>query len=674
MFRKSLLFILFMVSTLIAVAQSVMTPELMWKLKRVSFVAQSPEGSKIVYRTTVYDFDNNKNITEWFIYDIRTQTKNQWHNFDKSFITWHKEGIYARSGNTLYKSQDMGQTWGAVTTLPEGAMDIQIANNGRWIAYSMEVPAQIKTRGKDIHPDMPNTTARIYNNLDYRHWDTWHEGMVNHVFVRNLDKPGVDVDILQGTDYNTPQKPFGGAEDFIFSPDNTTLIYVCKKKVGKEYALSTNTDIYAYDLNTGKTTNLSKGMMGYDVNPQFNSDGTLLAWLSMERDGYEADKNDLVVMDWRTKQISNRTRKFDMTIDGGFIWSHDNQTLFYNATREARTQAFWVNAVKSNPFNNWSDYQLCFGDYDIQSIHGQYQDYLIVTRTDFNHAAELFLLNLNSGKFTPISEANDDIYNSIALSKVEMRIVKTTHGHDMGVWVIYPPNFNPNKKYPTLLYCQGGPQGAVSQFYSFRWNFQLMAAQGYIVVAPNRTGLPGYGVAWNEAISGDWGGQPMEDYLAAIDELAKEPYVDENRLGAVGASYGGYSVFMLAGIHQNRFKTFIAHCGLFNMRSWYGTTEEMWFANWDLGGSYWQKNPPKAYTLFDPSSYVQYWNTPIMIIQGEKDFRVPIGQGQEAFQAAQLRGIKSRFIVFPDENHWVLKPQNSIVWHREFFKWLKETL
>jgi dipeptidyl aminopeptidase/acylaminoacyl peptidase len=297
-----------------------------------------------------------------------------------------------------------------------------------------------------------------------------------------------------------------------------------------------------------------------------------------------------------------------------------------------------------------------------------------VGRTDFNHATEYFNLDIVKGTMEALTKVNEEAYSQIKMSKSELRMVTTKDGKEMGVWVIYPPDFDSNKKYPTLLYCQGGPQSALTQFYSTRWNFQLMAANGYIVVAPNRRGMPGWGVEWNEAISKDWGGAVMQDYLDAIDEIAKEPYVDNDRLGCVGASYGGYSAFMLAGIHENRFKTFIAHDGLFDMRSWYGTTEELFFANWDLGGNYWDKPTPEAYTKFNPSNYVNNWNTPVFIIQGELDYRVPIGQGLQAFQAAQLKGIKSKLLYYPNENHWVLHPHNGLVWQREFFSWLKETL
>lgn len=656
-------------------AQSVMTPELLWKIGRVGFVAQHPKGHAFLYKVAHYDVSKESASSTYYIYDLKSHTKaptNMMAGYQ--FIQWDDNGIYARKDNALHVSKDEGKTWIRLYDRLDGAMDIRISANGKWLAYSKKVQANL-TLGKDIYPDMPKNSAKIYTDLDYRHWDTWNDGKVNHVFIVNISIPNATpIDLLEGTAYNTPQQPFGGAEDFVFSPDSKTITYVCKKKVGKAYAESTNTDLYEYNLQTGRLTNLSQGMMGYDVHPLYNADGSYIAWLSMARDGYEADKNDLIVMNMKTGVRRNLTADFDMTIDGTFAWSQDGTTLFYTATTQATSQLFYTSILQQEAPRTWKQAQMTKGQHDVTGIYGETNTGVIVSRTDMNHASELFLVDKKSGQMKPLSSANDHIYNNIQLSKVEMHEVQTTHGHDMGVWIIYPPNFDKNKKYPTLLYCQGGPQGAVSQFYSFRWNFQLMAAQGYIVVAPNRTGLPGYGVKWNEDISGDWGGQPMKDYLSAIDYAATLPYVDADRLGAVGASYGGYSVFMLAGIHENRFKSFISHCGLFDMKSWYGTTEELWFANWDLKGNYWQQPQPKSYTAFNPSNYVSKWNTPILIFQGEMDFRVPIEQGLQAFQAAQLQGLKSKLVLFPDENHWILKPQNAMVWHREFFNWLSETL
>jgi dipeptidyl aminopeptidase/acylaminoacyl peptidase len=477
---------------------------------------------------------------------------------------------------------------------------------------------------------------------------------------------------LKGENFDSPQKPFGGDEDYIWSPDSKSIVYVCKKKSGTAYATSTNTDIYEYNLETGKTINRTEGNLGYDTNPKFSPTGNL-SWLQMKRDGFEADKNDIIVS-FKEMKI-NLTANWDGTVES-FLWSADGKKVYFQAPIDGTIQLFEVDfpgLTKKIPVVT----QLTNGDFDVASLVSLSGDTIIVTRTDMNHAAEIYSYNLKKKNWLQLSNINTATYNSLALSKTERRYVTTTDGKQMLVWVILPPNFDVSKKYPTLLYCQGGPQSPLTQFYSFRWNFQLMAAQGYIIVAPNRRGMHGHGVEWNEQISKDWGGQVMDDYLSAIDDVSKEKYVDKTRLGCVGASYGGYSAFYLAGIHNNRFKTFIAHDGVFNTQSMFGTTEEVFFNYWDFGGAYWEKDnaiAQKAYTKFNPINYVEKWNSPILIIQGGNDFRVSIGQSQEAFQAAQMLGIKSRFLYFPEENHWVLKPQNALVWHREFYKWLKETL
>src|SRR5476651_2116809 len=475
--------------------------------------------------------------------------------------------------------------------------------------------------------------------------------------------------------YDVPQKPSGGLEDLIFSPDGKSILYVCKKKTGKEYAQSTNTDIYQYDIATGKTANLSEGNKGYDTNPVFSPDGSKLAWLSMKEDGYEADKNDIIIRDTKTGSKVNLTEKWDESINS-VRFSNDGTKIFFLAVHNGTEQLFQID-LKMSLGSLEAIKQLTSGQWDITTMVAQSANTLIVDRTDMNHAAEMYAVNLYDGSMRQMTTINNPVYNRTKLSKIDERHTKTTDGKDMLSWVIYPPDFNPAKKYPTLLFCQGGPQSALSQGYSFRWNFQLLAAQGYIVIAPNRRGMPGHGVEWNKEISGDWGGQAIKDYLSAIDDIAKEPYVDKSRLGCVGASYGGYSVYMLAGVHNKRFKTFIAHDGLFDLKSWYGATDELWFANKDIGGDYRDKNnkiAQKSYEGFNPSNYVDKWDTPIMIVQGGKDYRVPVEQGLQAFQAAQLRGIKSKLLYLPDENHWVLKPQNALVWQREFFDWLKETL
>jgi len=634
---KKLLLLTVSIMGLTASAQQVMTPELLWKLGRVSALGITKDRKNIVYKVSVPVIEENKSASKFYT-------------------------IPVNGGNAT-----------EVTEYKNLLTDKYISADGKWALTSKEVKID-KVNGKDFYPELEKSNVQIYDGLDYRHWDTWNDGTHNHVgytTVGDNDKKSF-VDIMPNEPYDSPQKPFGGEEDYTWSPDGKSIIYVSKKKAGTAYATSTNTDLYEYNLDTKKTVNLTPNNPGYDTQPAYSPQGDL-TWLQMKHDGYEADKNDIIV---RFKGMDiNLTAAWDGTVDS-FTWSPDGKKVYFLAPTDGTKQLFEVNFPGLTKIAV-TVRQITDGFFDINGITGFSGDKIIVERTDINHASEIFSYDLKKKKWAQLSKVNDAAYAGIALSKTEKRYVTTTDGKKMLVWVVLPPNFDAKKKYPTLLYCQGGPQSALTQFYSFRWNFQVMAAQGYIVVAPNRRGMPGHGVEWNEAISKDWGGQVMNDYLSAIDDVAKEPYVDKARLGAVGASYGGYSVFYLAGIHNNRFKTFISHCGVFNLQSMYGTTEEVFFTNWDSGGPYWEKNnaaAQKTYTQFNPVNNVDKWNTPIFIIQGGIDYRVPIGQGQEAFQAAQLRGIKSRFMVFPEENHWVLKPQNALVWQREFFKWLKETL
>ena len=649
-------------------AQQVMTPEILWTLNKFSVTAVEPSHAGIIYSVGKIDLNTEKTNRQNFYLNFE---KNQILKMDllgkKSIFQWDKNGVYASEGDKIYISKDNGLSWAEFYTIGD-ADNIVISPDGKKVAFSKAVQVE-KLLGKDKYADLPKTTAQIYTDLNHRHWDAWNEGKYNHVFVVSIsDDVSKAKDLLDEQKFDTPQKPSGGSEDFIWSPDSSQLLYVCKKKSGKEYATSTNTDIYTFDLASGKTENITEGMMGYDVNPKFSPDGKSLLWQSMARDGYEADKNDVVVMDWVSKKKTNLTKNWDESVVGDVAWSNDSKMIYFTTAKRGTKQFFALNP-KDAKVNQISD-----GAFDVNEIVAFQNDFAFVTRTDINHNADLFKLNLKDGTMLQITQVNKENYANLTPSKSELKMVKTSDGKEMGVWFHYPPNFDPNKKYPTLLYCQGGPQSALTQYFSTRWNFALMAANGYIVVAPNRRGMPGWGTKWNEDISKDWGGQPMRDYLAAADFAKTLPFVDGSRMGAVGASYGGYSVFMLAGIHENRFKTFIAHDGLFDMKSWYGTTEELWFANWDLGGNYWQNPQPKAYTDYNPSNFVEKWNTPIMVIQGGIDFRVPYEQGQEAFQAAKLKGLKTKFLYFPNENHWVLHPQNGLVWQREFFEWLKETL
>ena len=623
--KKITLIFLTMITTS-GFSQAIMTPEKLWELGRVSALGISKDGKSIIYKVSKPDMVENKLNATYYSIPIK--------------------------GGKATAIEDY-----------KSLLEDKNISNEKTLSHK-EVKIE-KVLGKDFYPELEKSNVQIYDGLDYRHWDTWNEGKHNHVFVN-------DVDIMDNEPYDCPQKPFGGDEDYIFSPDGKKVIYVCKKKAGTAYATSTNTDLYEYDIATKTTKNLTEKNLGYDVAPQFSPNGDL-SWLQMKRDGYEADKNDIIV---RHKGLDiNLTSNWDGTVDS-FTWSEDGRKVYFIAAIDGTKQLFEVNfpgltkiMVRVN--------QLTKEDFDVNGIVGFSDSKIIVTRGDINHASEIYSYDLKSSEWNQITKVNDEVYSKISKCKTERRYLTTTDGKKMLVWVILPPNFDASKKYPTLLYCQGGPQSALTQFYSFRWNFQVMASQGYIVVAPNRRGMPGHGVEWNEKISGDWGGQVMDDYLSAIDDVSKESYVDKERLGAIGASYGGYSVFYLAGIHKNRFKTFISHAGIFNTQSMYGTTEEVFFTNWDSGGAYWEnenKIAQKTFNDFNPITLVNNWNTPIFIIQGGIDYRVPIGQSQEAFQAAQLKGIKSKFMLFPEENHWILKPQNGLVWQREFFKWLEETL
>jgi len=632
---KKLVLIATIIMSTNSFAQEVLSPETLWKLGRVTPLGISVDGKNIVYKVAIPSVEKNKSNAKFYT-------------------------IPVTGGNAV-----------EVKETKDLVKDKNVSPDGKYILSSQEVKTE-NILGKDIYPELKKADAYVYNGLDYRHWDTWNNGSHNHVFYAENKEKAKVIDIMPNEPYDSPQKPFGGDEDYIWSPDGKSIIYVSKKKFGTDYALSTNTDLYEYNIETKTTTNLTESNKGYDMNPVFSPTGNL-TWLQMKRDGYEADKNDIIV---RFKGMDiNLTANWDGSVDN-ILWSNDGQKVYFTAAVDGAKHIFEVNFPGLTRIAVTVK-QVTSGDFDVNDLIGFSGDNIIVTRTDMNHAPEIYSYNLKKKTWLQITKTNDDTYAKLALPKYERRYVTTTDGKKMLVWVILPPNFDKNKKYPALLYCQGGPQSPLTQSYSFRWNFSLMASQGYVVVAPNRRGMYGHGQEWNEQISKDWGGQVMDDYLSAIDDVAKESYVDKSRLGAVGASYGGYSVYYLAGIHNNRFKTFISHCGVFNMESMYGTTEEMFFTDWENGGAYWEKDnaiAQKTYAKFNPIKLVDKWNTPILVIHGGKDYRVPIGQGQEAFQAAQLRGVKSRFLYFPEENHWILKPQNALVWQREFYKWLNETL
>ena len=613
------------------------TPELLWSLGRVSINGMTKDKQSVIFTVSIPDIAENKSKRKTYSIPLTGGVATEINNADELLI------------------------------------NDRISPDGKYILSTHEVLIK-KVKGNEIYSDLPKANVYIYNSLNYRHWDTWEDGKFDHVFYAPLvnSNAGEAKDIMPDEAYDCPQKPFGGNEDLIWNPDSKHILYVTKKQFGTAYATSTNTDLYEYNIETGTTQNLTAYNKGYDLAPAYNSKGDL-AWLQMKRDGYEADKQDLIVAHGNSR--FNLTQQRDDIHVESFRWADDNQHLVFIAPVNGTLQLFSVN----DPGNNSSPIhiqQVTKGDFDISSIAGQSGNTLIVTRNDMNHASEVYTVDISNGSMKQLTHVNDEAYSNLGVCKTERRFVTTTDHKRMLVWMIYPPDFDPAKKYPTLLYCQGGPQSSLTQGYSFRWNFQLMASQGYIVVAPCRRGMPGFGTQWNEQVSKDWGGQVIKDYLSAIDAASKLPFVDNARRGCIGASFGGFSVFALEGAHAGRFKTFIAHDGVFDFRSMYSTTDEIWFENWEKGGAYWEKNNAVAQRSFSqsPSNFVNKWNTPILIIQGGRDYRVPIEQGQGAFQAAQLRGIKSRFLYLPDENHWVLSAQNALVWQREFYKWLHETL
>lgn len=625
---SALIFFSFFSSCLLA-QKTNLTPELLWKLGRVTGMGIAKDGKHYIYSVSTPDADLNKSSRTFYSVDIKTGAA---------------ESIASADGLTADKN---------------------VSSDGKYMLLDKEVQVN-KVKSTDVYPNLPKSNAYIIDNLNYRHWDKWAEGKFNHVFVAAIGNTTGPKDIMPGEAYDAPQKLFGGDEDYVWSPSGN-VVYVCKKKYGKDYALSTNTDLYQYNMSTGVTTNLTAGMNGYDQNPAYNAKGDL-AWLSMKRDGMEADKQDLVVMSGSSK--TNLTASRDDLHVEGFRWSNDGNSIFFWAPVKATQQLFEIT------LSDKKIRQITNGEFQYGDVSGESGNTLFAARTDINHAPEIYAVDKTTGAAVQFSHVNDDRYSGINSCKTERRFVKSTDGLQMPVWVVYPPGFDPSKKYPALLFCLGGPQGT-TPFYSFRWNLQLMASQGYIVVAPDRRGVFGNGTKWVEDISKDWGGKVMKDYLAAIDNVSAEKYVDKSRMGCVGASYGGYSVYMLESLHNGRFKSFIAHDGLFDLRSWSGTTEELWFANQDIGLPYWDKNnkaAQKSYEKYSPSNFVDKWNTPILIVQGGIDYRVPVEQGLQAFQAAQLKGIKSKLLYFPEENHWVLKPQNALVWQHEFFKWLEETL
>ena len=658
-------------------SSDIMTPEVLWSFGRIGGTQVSPDGKSVIYDVTFFKIEENKSYRDIYIVPVSGgEAKKLTDTPEKEGeAAWRPDGrrigyISSKSGSPqLWEMNPDGSGNTQVSNVDEGISGFSYSPDSKNILYIKSIKLD-----KDIHdlfPDLPLANARLETDLMYRHWDSWHDYTYQHILVAKYSESGLtgDKDIMKDERFDSPMKPMGGIEQITWSPDGKTIAYTCKKKVGVAYATSTNSDIYFYNLESGITTNFTEGMMGYDINPSFSPDGTMVAWESMARDGYEADKNRLFVADLKSGIKKDLTTAFDQNVQG-ISWTADSKSIYFISDIHATDEIFRVD-LGDNKFTRVTN-----GVHNYQNVFTAGSQ-LVASRVSMSHPAEIYRVDPLTGNDEPITTTTKGIMDQLSFGKVESRWITTTDKKKMQVWVIYPPHFDPTKKYPALLYCEGGPQSTVSQFWSYRWNFQMMAANGYIIVAPNRRGLPGFGQEWNEQISGDYGGQNMKDYLTAIDTLAKEPFIDKNRLGAVGASYGGYSVYYLAGHHQKRFKAFISHCGIFNLEAMYSTTEEMWFVNWDNGGSYWDLNNKVAqntYKNFSPHKFVQNWDTPILVIHGEKDLRIPYTQGMGAFNSAKLKGIPAEFLFFPDECHWVLQAQNGILWQRVYFQWLDKWL
>ena len=650
-----------------------MTPEALWAMGRIGGMNVSPDGKKVVYTVAYYSVPENKSNREVFVMnadgsDNKQITKT---GFAENEAVWIKGGTKIAF---LCNESGSSQLW---EMNPDGTDRKRLSDYDKDIegfAFSPDEKkvlfiSQVKTVNStaDKYPDLDKATGVIITDLMYKHWDEWVT-TAPHPFVADFDGKSISnpVDVMEGELFESPMKPFGGIEQLAWNTTSDKIAYTSRKKTGKEYAISTNSDIYVYDLNTKQTTNITEENKGYDTNPTYSPDGKSIAWLSMERDGYEAYQNRLMVMNLETGEKTFVSKDFDSNVDS-YCWSADCKRIYFTGVWHGESQVYQIDLANGNKITPLTE-----GMYDYASV-ALLGDKLIAQRHSMSMGDEIYSIDLTGDHtVTQLTFENKHIYDQLTMGKVEERWMKTTDGKQMLTWVIYPPQFDPNKKYPTLLFCEGGPQSPVSQFWSYRWNFQIMAANDYIIVAPNRRGLPGFGLEWNEAVSGDYGGQCMKDYFTAIDEVAKEPYVNKDRLGCVGASFGGFSVYWLAGHHDKRFKVFIAHDGIFNMEMQYLETEEMWFANWDMGGAYWEKQNATAQRTFanSPHKFVDKWDTPILCIHGEKDYRILANQGMAAFNAAVLRGVPAELLIYPDENHWVLKPQNGVLWQRTFFEWL----
>lgn len=681
-----------------------LTPELLWSMGRIGSTVLSPDKTNILYTVTTYNISENRGYSAIYILNSETkETKKLTVNTSKSesdanFIENGRKIVFLSADDNgtsqLCMMNSDGSNRKCISSEKIDVNGYLFSPDEKHVVLIHDVPTETSIIKND--DDLPKATGMVINELMYKHWDRYVRS-VPHPFIANFDGSQITNarDILDGQPYESPMCPFGGIEEFAWSPDSKSLAYVMRKKTGRDYAISTDSDIFLYNLETGKTKNLCKPEnykspvvnatsslkhqiqynenedynLGYDDKPKFSPNGKYIAWTSMKHDGYESDRTRLCVYEFSTGSKTYVTETFDSGVND-FVWDDNSKELYFSGVWHGKTNLYKTNL--KGEVSKITD-EVC--DYTLVDVDSR-QNKLLTKKQSMSMADDIFFVDIKKGTSYQLTNINESIYNKLTFGEVKERWVKTVDGKQELCWVIYPPHFDKNKKYPTLLFCEGGPQSPVSQFWSYRWNFQIMAANGYIIIAPNRRGLPGFGYEWLTQISGDYTGLCMKDYLSAIDDICKEPYVDKDRLGCVGASFGGYSVYWLAGNHDKRFKCFIAHDGIFNTQQQYLETEEMWFPNWDMGSAPWVKPGGEMQKVYSesPHLFVDKWDTPILCIHGQKDFRIEYTQAESAFNAARLRGIPAQLLLFPDENHWVLKPQNAILWQRTFFRWLDKWL
>lgn len=657
-------------------SSTIMTPEVLWSFGRLGDVQVSPDGAKILYGVSYYSIEQNKGNRELFVMNIDgTEKKQLTHTPESEFnAIWHPNGkqiVYLSSESGTVQAwminQD-GTNKKQISEVEDGFSGLCFSPTGDKVFLLKDV--KIDKNTQDVYSDLDKADGKIITDLMYRHWDVWEDGSYSHVFVADFigDKISNEYDIMEGEPFDSPLTPFGGIEDVSWSPDGKSIAYTCKKLKGKAYTLSTNSDVYLYNLEAGESKNMTEGMMGYDKSPFFSPDGKKMYWLSMERAGFEADKDRLFELDMETGEKKYLTEHFDYS-PFSMVWDDSGESMYFVAGVMATFQIYNLNMATKEIL------AITQGQHDYHSV-AFVDDKLIATRVDMTKPQEIYSIDLSTKEVAELSFENKHLLDQLVMPTVEKRWIKTTDNKDMLTWVIYPPNFDKAKKYPAILYCEGGPQSPLSQFWSYRWNFSMMASNGYIIVAPNRRGTLTMGQQWTDEISKDNSGQAMKDLLRAIDVVKEDSFVDEDKLAAIGASFGGFSVNWLAGNHEGRFKAFISHCGVFNSEMEYMTTDEMFFDNWEKGGAPWEKDNKVAMKSYSgsPHNFVKNWDTPIMIIHGEHDYRIPYTQGMAAFNSAQLLGIPSKLLFFPSETHWVVKPQNGILWQREFKGWLDKWL